>query len=903
MAKLNSTTIYGSANVLGSVVTIGPTFDISSANGLNLSNSNSISSVVITNNGQSYQSQPTVTFSNTTTGGVTANANAIMRITSSTAIGNAGVGYANGDILYANSVNGLANASFTVTDNTISTFGTGGIRTITINNTGLYFSLPNWYNTANVLNTGTPAYLQITGSTSAAGSGANIALGTNGFVVNNVYFANYGAGYVEPPTVTFSGGNPTIQSTGYAYVGGGTNIRGLGQGSNFGSINFYTPSSSQSSIPALAIIDGVGAQDTYFKFYPSLGYAYMYAAGASNSGLAIGSNGSGAISFNTQGGNQTSQARVTNTTSAVNYVNLTGATTSTGYGGPVISAAGSDANISLVLQPKGTGSLQAQPGDGTTTNGNPRGTNAVDFQTQRSGPTKVASGTNSVIGGGYDNQVIGNYAVVSGGYSNSMTSSYGFIGAGVNNINQGYKSIIVGGDSNAVSSTTPGSNYSFLGGGVSNSLNSAYSVLVGGLSNSSLGAFNFIGGGAYNTGTPAAALTTATTTIANAGTNTFYLTAPNATVRYGMLPQGTGFNTSVYTTSAVTTSTSTLVGGSISGTTLTFTSSTGATVVAGMVITGTGVTAGTYIVSGSGLSWTVNNSQTSTPTTATAYTFTTSVVQTVAAGTTVSFYIPHGVVVGGGNNTANGSYSFVGGGGDAGASSNGNKASGDWSFIGGGQTNTASGNWSSVMGGQRNIASGIYSSVWGGAGNLSSGYGSGVLNGSAQISNGTLSAVLGGQFGTARAINGNIVFASGCPISYNTGLSQASLIVLGAQTTTATPTVLTSDPNGVGTTNQVILPNNSAYYFKGSIIANVTGAVDGAAWSFEGAIMRGANAGSTILIGTPMINRVAVSSGASLWTVALSADTSNGGLAVTVTGTASTTIRWVAKLETTEVTY
>jgi hypothetical protein len=35
----------------------------------------------------------------------------------------------------------------------------------------------------------------------------------------------------------------------------------------------------------------------------------------------------------------------------------------------------------------------------------------------------------------------------------------------------------------------------------------------------------------------------------------------------------------------------------------------------------------------------------------------------------------------------------------------------------------------------------------------------------------------------------------------------------------------------------------------------------------------------------------------------LTADTTNGGLAVTVTGQAGTTIRWVCKLETTEVTY
>jgi hypothetical protein len=141
------------------------------------------------------------------------------------------------------------------------------------------------------------------------------------------------------------------------------------------------------------------------------------------------------------------------------------------------------------------------------------------------------------------------------------------------------------------------------------------------------------------------------------------------------------------------------------------------------------------------------------------------------------------------------------------------------------------------------------------------------------------------------------------PITTTQGITQAGILVLARETTNATATVLASDASAAGTTNQIILPNNSAYYFKGSVIANVTGAANGASWSFEGAIMRGANAGSTVLIDTPSVNRVASSAGATAWSVALSADTTNGGLAVTVTGAASTTIRWVCKAETTEVTF
>ena len=140
MAKLTNSTIYGSANITGNVVTTGQVFDISANSGINLSAGNSINSVVIANNGIGYQSVPSVIFSNSTTGGVTANANVIIRISTTAVIGNVGVGYANGDVLYANNANGLSNAFFTVTDNTATTFGTGGIRTLTINNTGLFFA-------------------------------------------------------------------------------------------------------------------------------------------------------------------------------------------------------------------------------------------------------------------------------------------------------------------------------------------------------------------------------------------------------------------------------------------------------------------------------------------------------------------------------------------------------------------------------------------------------------------------------------------------------------------------------------------------------------------------------------------------------------------------------------------
>ena len=88
-----------------------------------------------------------------------------------------------------------------------------------------------------------------------------------------------------------------------------------------------------------------------------------------------------------------------------------------------------------------------------------------------------------------------------------------------------------------------------------------------------------------------------------------------------------------------------------------------------------------------------------------------------------------------------------------------------------------------------------------------------------------------------------------------------------------------------------------------SVIAGVTGAGNTKAWTLEGAIKRGAGVGTTAIVGTVTTTIVAADAGASTWTVTATADTTNGGLAITVTGQASTTIRWVAKAETAEMTF
>ena len=248
-------------------------------------------------------------------------------------------------------------------------------------------------------------------------------------------------------------------------------------------------------------------------------------------------------------------------------------------------------------------------------------------------------------------------------------------------------------------------------------------------------------------------------------------------------------------------------------------------------------------------------------------------------------------------NVASGDYSFLGGGYD-------NKASASYSAVAGGQGNFATGNSSFVGGGIDNQANNLSSVVAGGRLNVASGDYSAIGGGREHIANSAFSTVSGGAYGSTRGVIGYHAFpaCNGPILPVPGGLSQAGLLVLGAETTDATPTVIRSNTSAASTTNQLILPNNSAYYFKGSVIANVTGAGNTKSWTFDGQIKRGANAAATTLTGSTVSSPYG-DAGASTWAVALTADTTNGGLAVTVTGQAGTTIRWVCKLETTEVTY
>lgn len=133
------------------------------------------------------------------------------------------------------------------------------------------------------------------------------------------------------------------------------------------------------------------------------------------------------------------------------------------------------------------------------------------------------------------------------------------------------------------------------------------------------------------------------------------------------------------------------------------------------------------------------------------------------------------------------------------------------------------------------------------------------------------------------------------------GDNQAGRTILKNRTTNAAPTALTTDTTAAFVTNQVILANNTAFAFTGTVVARqqTSGGTASAAWTVSGLIRRETNAASTTLVAST----VTVISNVPGWTLALTADTINGGLTVTATGAAGINAQWTATIDTTETTY
>ena len=190
------------------------------------------------------------------------------------------------------------------------------------------------------------------------------------------------------------------------------------------------------------------------------------------------------------------------------------------------------------------------------------------------------------------------------------------------------------------------------------------------------------------------------------------------------------------------------------------------------------------------------------------------------------------------------------------------------------------------------------------SGDTSFAFGSGVTSSATSFClgyNSTASADFSFALGNraATTVQNKYAYASG-RFSTN-GDAQLGVFVLRRATTNDTASVLTSDNSAPNSNNQVILPNNSAHAFTGTVVARqqASGGTASAAWKIEGLIRREGSAGTTTLVAST-VTAIDNTPG---WTLALSADTTNGGLKIEATGAAATNIRWVAQVTTAEVTY
>lgn len=199
-------------------------------------------------------------------------------------------------------------------------------------------------------------------------------------------------------------------------------------------------------------------------------------------------------------------------------------------------------------------------------------------------------------------------------------------------------------------------------------------------------------------------------------------------------------------------------------------------------------------------------------------------------------------------------------------------------------------------------------------GNTTSSYGAtgnnSVAIGYLAKASGTYAAAIGGNASVA-SLSYSLAFGyGGAPNSIGKTAFGAAVGVSGAQwgklslyasTNSATPTVLTSNGTAAATTNQLLLPDYSAYTFSILVVARQqsAGGTASAAWKIEGLIRREGSAGTTTLVDS----NTATITNVPGWAIAVTADTTNGSLAVTATGAASTNIRWVATAQTSEVTY
>jgi hypothetical protein len=132
------------------------------------------------------------------------------------------------------------------------------------------------------------------------------------------------------------------------------------------------------------------------------------------------------------------------------------------------------------------------------------------------------------------------------------------------------------------------------------------------------------------------------------------------------------------------------------------------------------------------------------------------------------------------------------------------------------------------------------------------------------------------------------------------GDTQTGKLVLSASTTTNTAVVLTSNGGAASATNQVICASNQAMSIQGTLIGKQTGTANIAAYNITGAVVNNGGTMAVTGLALTLIGTDSIVLGAS---PTITVDNTNKGVAITSGYKTSTGIRWVAVVNTAEVTY
>lgn len=161
--------------------------------------------------------------------------------------------------------------------------------------------------------------------------------------------------------------------------------------------------------------------------------------------------------------------------------------------------------------------------------------------------------------------------------------------------------------------------------------------------------------------------------------------------------------------------------------------------------------------------------------------------------------------------------------------------------------------------------------------------------------NATNSLAIGEQ--SLARIPGGVVQASGRFALL--GDAQSGRYLVRTNTINNVPTELFI--NGTAGNQRLILQDNSTWTFKITVTAHRTDVGDGhAGYTATGVIFRNSGSSTTSIQGS--VQKTVLAESNPSWDINISADTASGALRITALGEAGKTIRWVALVETVEIT-